>query len=175
MQTRVGGSGFSEKVHEGLYRTLAGATRSILSRNFIPAASSRRKGAGDAGVRDLFFPYVLPPLSSPRCWSRPRECNFRARSKNPARCGIRHVRHRYNSFDETVEMPSAWLSNCGANIATLFRAHFVSRQDRSHPGVPEIRLRIPKEHFIEIMSRGRDQVSRRIWKGCDNKTCHNTQ
>lgn len=33
---------FFGTIHEGLCRTLAGATRSILSRNLIPAASPRR-------------------------------------------------------------------------------------------------------------------------------------
>lgn len=87
----------------------------------------------------IFSSLTFCHLSSPRSLrplpvAPPRstlECNFRARSKNPARCGIRHVRHRYNSFDETVEMPSVWLSNCGVGIATLFRAHFVSHLDRS--------------------------------------------
>lgn len=94
-------------------------------------------------VRDLFFPYVLPPLSARsfyaflRCRSRPRsirECNFRARLKNPAQCGTRHVRHRYNSFDETVEMPSPWLLELRCEHRDpISRALFVFHLDRFHP------------------------------------------
>lgn len=149
--------------------------RSILSRNLIPAASSRRKGAG---VRDLFFPLrFLPPLFSPRCWSRStRECNFRARSKNPARCGIRHVRHRYNSFDETVETPlGPWLSNCGCRHRDP-----IPRAFRPSPrSISPVSFGNPSSNPQGTLHR--DNVARKgpsfatNLKGCcDNETCRNS-